>query len=127
MFWVGMSFALGGLWLFVWLVWLLGGGFFVGMYGGMAALSCIFLFFKIKFPALSAEFLFLLQWQCHEKQELSNELERELRTQALSQHQETISTSEVRKPLALVPHSAEEENLLSCHTNVNKPINNHCT
>lgn len=93
----------------------------------MAALSCIFLFFKIKFPALSAEFLFLLQWQCHEKQELSNELERELRTQALSQHQETISTSEVRKPLTLVPHSVEEENLLSCHTNVNKAINNHWT
>lgn len=36
----------------------------------------------------------------HEKQALSNELERELRTQALSQHQETISTSEVRKLFA---------------------------
>lgn len=52
-FWVGMSFVFGGLWLFAWLVRLLGGGFFVCICKGMAALSC---FFSIKFPALSAEF-----------------------------------------------------------------------
>lgn len=43
-FWVGMSFAFGGLWLFSWLVWLLGGGFFVCICGGTAVLSC-FVFF----------------------------------------------------------------------------------
>lgn len=95
-FWVEMSFAFGGLWLFVWL---LGGGFFVCIGAGGVWPFCLVFLKRSSLPCLQS-FLFRLQWQCHEKQALSNELERKLRTQALSQHQETISTSEVRKLFA---------------------------
>lgn len=80
-------------------VWLLGGRVFVSIWGGMTVLSCFFLN-KVPCPVCRAFCSSCSGSASHEKQALSNELERELRTQALSQHQETISTSEVRKLFA---------------------------
>lgn len=73
------------------------GFLFVGGWWFMGVLSCFFFLNKVPCPVCM---VFCSSWSSnasHEKQASSSELERELTTQALSEHQEIISILEVRK------------------------------